>query len=103
MREHGTGDGMIRLELKYCEGCGGLLLRRANEAVVYCTLCAKALSELPAVRREKKRSSKAKAPVGRTVPCGEGCGTPADVGYSDAPRKQPQSVRLDVSEERRLG
>jgi hypothetical protein len=52
--EQGTGERMIRLELKYCERCGGLLLRRTGGAVVYCQSCAKSLSELPVMRKVEK-------------------------------------------------
>ena len=57
MSEQGTGVQVVRLELKYCECCGGLLLRRAGGDVVYCGSCAKKISELPekkSVRRRKR-------------------------------------------------
>lgn len=41
------GQRLVRMELKYCEGCGGLLLRRSGEAVVYCGPCDMKLRELP--------------------------------------------------------
>ncbi len=41
------GERMVRMELKYCERCGGLLLRRSGEAVVYCGPCDDKLRELP--------------------------------------------------------
>jgi len=38
---------LIRLELKYCEYCGGLLLRVAGDAVIYCVSCAGKLADMP--------------------------------------------------------
>jgi len=34
------------LDLKYCEMCGALCLRRHDSAVPYCERCARVLSEL---------------------------------------------------------
>jgi hypothetical protein len=61
--EQGTGERMIRLELKYCERCGGLLLRRTGGAVVYCQSCAKSLSELPVMRKVEKVTGGRKTPT----------------------------------------
>jgi hypothetical protein len=36
-----------KLELKYCERCGGLWLRPLGAETVYCAPCAEAVSELP--------------------------------------------------------
>lgn len=38
---------IIRVELKYCEYCGGLLLRAAGDNVIYCRGCARKIAELP--------------------------------------------------------
>ena len=38
-----------KLELKYCERCGGLWLRPQGGAAVYCASCAHAINELPPV------------------------------------------------------
>ena len=38
-----------RLELKYCERCGGLWLRPQLAETVYCASCAEAMRELPPV------------------------------------------------------
>jgi uncharacterized Zn finger protein (UPF0148 family) len=46
-----SGRTTIRLELKYCEQCGGLLLRRTGEAVVFCASCARRVKELPVARK----------------------------------------------------
>ena len=39
-----------KLELKYCERCGGLWLRPQGGEAVYCARCEEAIAELPAVR-----------------------------------------------------
>ena len=33
-------SGEIKIELKYCERCGGLWLRRHGDPEVYCATCA---------------------------------------------------------------
>ncbi len=72
---------IVWLELKYCEGCGGLLLRKSGDSVVYCASCANALSEMPALEKRECKASSSPTAV---------------------PRKPPQSVRIEASE-RRLG
>jgi hypothetical protein len=52
--EH-TGDDMknnarkqgTRMELKYCEHCGGLWLRESGAGVVYCENCQPKVADLP--------------------------------------------------------
>lgn len=39
-----------KLELKYCERCGGLWLRPQGGQAVYCARCIHAIQELPAVK-----------------------------------------------------
>ncbi len=56
---------LIRVELKYCEGCGGLLLRTAGTAAIYCAPCACKMAELPDPMR--LRHENASAPHGRDV------------------------------------
>jgi hypothetical protein len=36
----------MRMELKYCERCGGLFLRQAESLRVYCVTCAPAMQEM---------------------------------------------------------
>ena len=36
-----------KLELKYCERCGGLWLRSQGSDAVYCAACADAVRQLP--------------------------------------------------------
>lgn len=43
-------DGLeiVQLELKYCEYCGGLWLRRRGDSEVYCAACVPYIVQLPA-------------------------------------------------------
>ena len=43
------------LELKYCERCGGLWLRPAGGGQIYCTICSRAMAELPPATTEVKK------------------------------------------------
>jgi Zn-finger nucleic acid-binding protein len=43
----------VRLELKYCERCGGLWLRPAGGGQTYCVGCARQMAELPAPSEER--------------------------------------------------
>ena len=42
---------LIRLELKYCERCGGLHLRRAGLTISFCKSCQRIERDMPAPRR----------------------------------------------------
>ena len=44
---------LIRLELKYCERCGGLLLRRAGLNRTFCQPCQRAENDMPPLRAHK--------------------------------------------------
>jgi len=46
-----SGGNVIQLELKYCERCGGLWLRRKGTDHNYCAPCTAATAECPARRR----------------------------------------------------
>ncbi len=50
----------FRVELKVCEGCGGLWLRACGLEVVkqgaYCTSCMQWLAEFPAPKRRSART-----------------------------------------------
>jgi len=48
------GLEIIRLELKYCERCGGLWMRTQGTGEVYCPPCAEQMSDLPAGRKRRK-------------------------------------------------
>ncbi len=44
-------NGSNRMELKYCECCGGLLLRSVGTEAVYCARCREQLQALAPRRR----------------------------------------------------
>lgn len=48
------GLEIIRLELKYCERCGGLWMRTQGTDDVYCPACEEEMSDLPAAPRRRK-------------------------------------------------
>jgi len=50
----------VRLELKYCEHCGGLWVRERGAGVVYCEQCQPKVADLPI---PKKRPSRVMLPV----------------------------------------
>ncbi len=66
MRSHHTGreEVQVRMELKYCEHCGGLWVREGG-AGVYCDRCAPKVADLPAPRPLPKRVKKVTLPSGR--------------------------------------
>jgi hypothetical protein len=56
-RENRTADGStnaLRLELKYCERCGGLWLRPTGGEQIYCAACGRAMAELPPASTERE-------------------------------------------------
>jgi len=53
--ESDRGSEVIQLELKYCERCGGLWLRRLGDAEVFCTPCRVAAPEHAIGRRVRTR------------------------------------------------
>lgn len=73
-------DGLeiVRLELKYCERCGGLWMRIRGTEDVYCPSCAVQMSDLPAVRKKRKvhllanDGDEIKRQCERPAFCGEG-------------------------------
>jgi hypothetical protein len=46
---------VIQLELKYCERCGGLWLRRVGVVETYCAACLAAEPEYRALRKARRR------------------------------------------------
>jgi len=48
------GLEIIRLELKYCERCGGLWMRERGSQEVYCPSCAVEMLDLPTGRKRRK-------------------------------------------------
>lgn len=59
--ERDSDKKTARVELKYCERCGGLWLRECGAGVVYCTKCEPLVAELPA---PKKKPQRVMLPVG---------------------------------------
>jgi hypothetical protein len=55
-----TNKGTMRMELKYCEHCGGLWVREGG-AGVYCEKCQPKVADLP---KPKKRPGKIKLAIG---------------------------------------
>jgi Zn-finger nucleic acid-binding protein len=51
---------VIQLELKYCERCGGLWLRRRGAADVYCAACVR---EMPGYRLVSRARTHPRLPV----------------------------------------
>ena len=60
----GDTDQQKRLELKYCEHCGGLWIRECGAGVVYCDHCQPEVADLP-VPAPKKRPGRVTLPVRR--------------------------------------
>lgn len=50
-RDSGNDSNESRVELKYCERCGGLGLRECGGGQVYCDNCLPHVAQLPAPRR----------------------------------------------------
>ena len=48
-------DMVVGLELKYCEQCGGLWLRRRGSDECYCSACASCLEDIPPRPRDNRR------------------------------------------------
>jgi hypothetical protein len=66
-RNHNEEESsLLRMELKYCEHCGGLWMRECGAGVVYCENCQPKVADLPLPK--KKPSRVPKIPVrGSTV------------------------------------
>lgn len=46
---------LIRLELKYCERCGGLWVRRSGLDESFCGPCARVEAQMPERRKQRER------------------------------------------------
>lgn len=51
----------LRVDLKVCEGCGGLWLRTENTAGVYCRHCKTLLADFPEPRKKRKTGPRRKS------------------------------------------
>jgi hypothetical protein len=58
---HNNNSNEVRVELKYCEHCGGLWVRERGAGVVYCEKCQAKVDDLPT---QKKRPGRARLPIG---------------------------------------
>ena len=52
----------VKMDLKVCEGCGGLWVRNGGEPGVYCRHCTMILAEFPAPRAKVAMERKRRAP-----------------------------------------
>jgi Zn-finger nucleic acid-binding protein len=48
-------EGELRVELKYCERCGGLWLRECGTGRVYCASCEREVADLPVPKKKPQR------------------------------------------------
>jgi ribosomal protein L37AE/L43A len=46
----------VRVELKYCEHCGGLWVRECGAGVVYCDNCRPKVADLPLPKKKPGRT-----------------------------------------------
>ncbi|HSE47980.1 MAG TPA: hypothetical protein VLA96_02100 [Terriglobales bacterium] len=44
--QQAVDEVVVQVELKYCEACGGLWLRRRGSMEVYCAHCAQRMGEI---------------------------------------------------------
>jgi uncharacterized Zn finger protein (UPF0148 family) len=54
-RQNKGEEGELRMELKYCERCGGLWLRECGVGVVYCANCESEVADLPVPKKKPQR------------------------------------------------
>ena len=54
---------LIRLELKYCERCGGLLLRRAGLTINFCKPCQRIEHGLPPATAQRSPAKRLSRPA----------------------------------------
>ena len=57
MSSHGNENNAseVRMELKYCEHCGGLWVRECGAGVVYCRKCQAEVEEMPSRKKAPGR------------------------------------------------
>jgi hypothetical protein len=49
-----SGKAFEELDLKYCERCGVLWLRRKGEERVYCVVCVPKMNEMPVPQKRSR-------------------------------------------------
>ena len=63
-----ASESSIRLELKYCERCGGLWLRQEGTPLVYCHSCRPEMEELAVpLQRHRAGARRARLQAGLLV------------------------------------
>jgi len=67
MKGNHSGKDSVRVELKYCEHCGGLWVREGG-AGVYCEKCQDKVADLPI---PKKKSGRIVLPVAKNPVVGD--------------------------------
>lgn len=77
-----------RVELKYCEGCGGLGIRECGGGQVYCNDCLRKMAELPVSKTPSRRPI---LPVGRRSTLGDCAGEP-DSNRPDSDDSEPEDL-----------
>ena len=50
-----SGNETVRVELKYCEHCGGLWVRQSGAGEVYCDSCRPKVADLPVPKKPSGR------------------------------------------------
>ena len=63
-RTNKSKENNMRVELKYCEHCGGLWVRERGTGEVYCETCRPKVADLP---MPKKKPGRVTLPVGQRV------------------------------------
>jgi hypothetical protein len=51
----GRENSQVKVELKYCEHCGGLWVRERGAGTVYCDRCQAKVADLPAPKKKPGR------------------------------------------------
>jgi|HubBroStandDraft_4_1064222.scaffolds.fasta_scaffold264396_1 hypothetical protein len=54
-RKNSTKKEEVRMELKYCERCGGIWVRQTGTTEVYCQSCQRIVEELPIPKKKPQR------------------------------------------------
>jgi len=55
MRNPNEEKKQVRMELKYCEHCGGLWVRESGAGEVYCESCRPKVDDLPVPKKRPER------------------------------------------------
>lgn len=99
MKNEGVGRAKNgqRVELKYCEGCGGLGIRECGGGQVYCDGCASKMAEL-AVAQKTFRQAQSGLTRQPNLPVGKRSVLDDAADSSDRDFNQPDSNESDLDE-----